>query len=395
MKGPLARIVLGVRPMPTVLIVTPGLGRYHRGSFAQLADGMRRGLEALGVPVRVWDAPYKPQFASDTLPVLTGVTRVIYCGPPLFALWTRTLFSILENEKIPVAFVLYANSTTLPPNVVGFLRDHVVDRILTGSDWSRRVIESVPGASHLPCVVVPPGVEVPGPGEAAAIAPIVDETAWAHAVAGTSGRKGTEELLDAVSLPRRRPMPLVIYADATATPWLRGELAARDNPAHVTLRRAYDDSDVPAWWGHRFVVQPSRAEGFGLGPVEAALLGRTVVMRTGTGEPILPHAYRITPPPAEKCDWETWDGGDGVRVHPLGEGLRELVVTPAAVIRDMMDFAMSDVDAPPMHPPMDPDAWSHRAAAYRLLEAITLPVSCFRNASTDPAASPTESPTDP
>lgn len=296
-----------------VLIVTPGFDLAHRGSFHQTMESFRIGLERLGVTVTVFEATALAM--GHPSPPLKSFDRVVYFGPPTGQQWLRMIFLGAELLGIRCWWMLAANSPTLPPGVIGFLAAYPHLRIMTPSLWSKTAIEdamvgnAVPGADR-PVRVVPHGVEVtPFP---------ATDPRWCHLVAGTSGRKGTEELLDALKL---FPEELVIYADASAVAWVRN--LAKDNP-QVTVLRGYDGSAVPAWWQHARMVQPSRAEGFGLCAVEAALLGRAVVMRGDTGEPLLPTQGWIKEP--HPGAWETWEGGDGGWDH--ASRLPPLRITP-------------------------------------------------------------------
>lgn len=302
----------------SVLLLTPGLGKRNRGSFYNVARSLETGLTRLGFDVRQWDAPSNPEDAHEALPPLRGVTHLVWVGPPLFALWCGMLMDICAREKIRTYWMLAANSTTLPDNALAFGKRHPWTKILTPSDWGARVIRSVDAALP-PVLVVPHGVEVDP-----STVPVREPEVWAHAVAGATGRKGTEELLEAVE----DDLPLAIYADAIAFGWLGPRVIGRKN---VRLLRAYTSDETPAWWHHERIVHPSRAEGFGLSIVEAVLLGRTVVGRKNTGVPVdLP---RVLQPSRTVGDWQEWAGGDGDRQHPLGDGVDELTIAPPEAIR--------------------------------------------------------------
>jgi len=308
----------------SVLILTPGLGRHNRGSFFNVANSLTTGLTRLGIDARQWDAPPDPEDAHEALPDLRGVTHLVWVGPPLFALWAHMLMTICAQQRIRTYWMLAANSTTLPDNALAFAKWHPWTKILTPSDWGRRVIRSV-DSDLPPVLVVPHGVEV-DPEQV----PVTERTEWAHAVAGATGRKGTEELLEAV----QDDIPLAIYADVIAYGWLSPRLVGRKN---VRLVRAYNADEHPAWWHHLRIAHPSRAEGFGLSLVEAVLLRRCVLGRKNTGVPARiplvysPDMFAGDAVPADA--WEVWAGGDGDRQHLLGRDVTELTIAPPAALR--------------------------------------------------------------
>lgn len=320
-----------------VLVVSPGFGTRHRGSFVQTHAGFVAGLRAHGIAVTTWDADAASE--DGDVPRLAGVTQLVVFGPPTGQQWLRLLLVACERLQIPAYWMLAANSRTLPPGVLGFLKAYPWLRILTPSVWSATAIHDAIVAQpwgtdqQATALVVPHGVEVP------ADVPAPDPR-FAHPVAGTTGRKGTEELLEAV----RDNLPLVIYADATALPWVS---ALADGKPLVEVRRAYNGDAIPAWWRHQRIIQPSRAEGFGLCAVEASLLGRLVVMRRDTGEPELSSAILLGQSDVE------WEGGDGPLTHP--SGLDPLWESDSGEIRAVIEaYGMFDV-ARTYAPLEDPD----------------------------------------
>lgn len=323
---------------PHVLVISPGFGTQHKGSFVQTMHGIVAGLEQNGIPVTSWEAA---SIADEDggLPSLLGVTAVLLLGPPTGQQWLRLVVASAEARQVPVFWMLAANSLTLPPPVLAFLKAYPWIQLLTPSAWSAKVITCLltqpavtgfeaPAWQREP-LVVPHGVEI-----APDRVPPVTDCAFAHAVAGTTGRKGTEELFEAMArLPDHQ---LVAYADATAFAWVAGLAEGHPN---VRVARAYNSDATPSFWRHALFVQPSRAEGFGLCAVEAWMLGARVVMRSDTGEPTLPMVTHI---PAEHG--EIWEGGDGPVRHVIPNTIPLLRIAHPSAIADAI---MTELCAPP------------------------------------------------
>lgn len=330
---------------PHVLVVSPGFGTTNRGSFVQTLQGLIRGFVDSGIPVTLWEA--SSLGAEDGgLPSWQGVTAVLLLGPPTGQQWLRLLLASAEARQVPVFWMLAANSLTLPAPVLGFLKAYPWVSLLTPSLWSANVIRCLlsqdkvtgfvaPERQRAP-LVVPHGVEI----DPAHVPPVTDP-AIAHAVAGTTGRKGTEELFEAMDLLPRET--LVAYADATAIGWVQG--LAEDHP-NVRVVRAYNGDSTPGFWRHATFVQPSRAEGFGLCAVEAWMLGARVVMRRATGEPELLGAERLDNHDDPRSG-EVWEGGDGPVLHETGD-LSLLTIMPARRIAEGIRAVLSE--PPPERP---------------------------------------------
>lgn len=313
---------------PHVLVISPGFGNTNRGSFVQTLEGLVQGLLQNGIAVRQWEASSLGD-EDGGLPSLQGITAVLLLGPPTGQQWLRLIAASAQHRSIPMFWMLAANSLTLPQPVLGFLKAYPWIQLLTPSRWSARVIscllvqekttgfEAPEGQRHP--LVVPHGVEI-----APERVPPVTDRALAHAVAGTTGRKGTEELFEAMDLlPDEQ---LVAYADATALGWVQGLAEGHPN---VRVVRAYNGDATPGFWRHETFVQPSRAEGFGLCAVEAWMLGARVIMRSDTGEPLLPGVTHI---PAKHG--EIWEGGDGAVLHNTKNVLDPLRIAHPTAIAD-------------------------------------------------------------
>lgn len=313
---------------PHVLAVSPGFGNQNRGSFVQTLHGLVQGLRENGIPVTHWEASRLGD-EDGGLPSMQGITAVLLLGPPTGQQWLRLILASAEARQVPVYWMLAANSLTLPAPVLGFLKAYPWIGLLTPSAWSAKVIHCLlsqpqatgfesPARQQQP-LVVPHAVEI-----ALGRIPPVTDHALAHAVAGTTGRKGTEELFEAMDLlPDQK---LVAYADATAMAWVQGLAEGHPN---IRVARAYNGDDTPGFWRHAVFVQPSRAEGFGLCAVEAWMQGARVVMRSDTGEPILPGVTHI-----QAKRGEVWEGGDGPVQHHTQGALDPLRIAHPTAIAD-------------------------------------------------------------
>ena len=327
---------------PHVLVVSPGFGNTNRGSFVQTLGGLVRGLVENGIPVTQWEASSLGG-EDGGFPSFQGISAVLLLGPPTGQQWMRILLASASHLQLPVFWMLAANSLTLPQSVLGFLKTYPSIQLLTPSAWSAKVITCLLGqpkvtgfeapAWQRAPLVVPHGVEI-----ALERVPPVTDPALAHAVAGTTGRKGTEELFEAMRfLPDQN---LVAYADATAFGWVKG---LADGIPNVRVERAYNGDATPGFWRHAAFVQPSRAEGFGLCAVEAWMLGARVVMRSATGEPLLDGVHTFHEHPSAT----PWEGGDGAVAHDVS-GLRPLtILDPEAMTVDIR-FVLDS--APPERP---------------------------------------------
>lgn len=263
-----------------------GTGRTN-GSWARVTMGVRRGLEACGrlagfYDVARVDADYDED--GDALGEGYDAPVALCIGPPLSASVMRGR-GTHERRLLMVA----ANSSWLPPAIM----DRAV-KICTGfvapSEWSAAVIGDY--AKGLPVAVYRHGVdpsfkpsdEVPS-GRFRAL----------HLASTHMERKGTRELIHGWAIAKRqRKLPdrallrLVIDGPRGLFNHTIFEAAGGDpdiaDSYRLSQRLDLKVEDMAALYrDHHLVVQPSRAEGFGMVPLEARACGVPVVMTACTG----------------------------------------------------------------------------------------------------------------
>lgn len=282
------------------------------GSFVTITDGFREGFRELG-----HDAAFFPtDLHDDEDRPEDGATAdvAIWLGWPTHSEKMRFFGSHRDR------FVMVApNSTWSPPFVFNSVKAADATMI-TPSSWGRTVLEAQrPGAVSY---VVPHGV---------------GREFWAwkrdvrqsrrqrdegllflHVTSTTSERKGTLELLAAWErlMARGYPGLLTIATDDAGRRHLKQRASIPDAVRIVVPR--VKSGEMPAFMdAFDVIVQPSRSEGFGLVPLEAACLGKPVIMTDCTGHSEFSRSIVFTPVPsgplAEIMDYE---GSEAPSVSP-------------------------------------------------------------------------------
>jgi glycosyltransferase involved in cell wall biosynthesis len=273
---------------PSVRLYYPG-GKV--GSFGALAEGYLHAFNALDVEHAAFDYNFAPD--EDGFP-FGGSTHDIglYVGEPTHL----ELMQMHARHKVRYV-VLAPNGYGIPAWVVKGCKSYDVTP-LAPSAWASEVLAKQFG--H-PVEVAPHGVHVQpadwdGPDSAETIlgwAKIIERGVaplrLLHVTSTASDRKGTLTLLRAMDEEGLCDMvELRIKCDPLVAPRLQDIVS--DMPERCQRRIYIDTENYPNdgryhafLRGWDAVIQPSRAEGFGLVPLEAASIGLPSVLTCNTG----------------------------------------------------------------------------------------------------------------
>ncbi len=265
-----------MKPLVMLYGVTKG-----NGSFARVTSGWRSGLSALGHL-----AGFCPIDQGEEGLSVDGADApvAVYCGPP--SGWEI----LTTGNHVERCVVLAPNSTWMPEKVIAALEQYAT-RCLAPSWWARAVLRPYLQDSGVALEVVQHGVDsIDKEAILRSRAPKsilrLDDTYFRalHLTTTSGQRKGTAELIAAWKLVAKdfpAKSELVIVADDLSnfeSEWVGGttiRVVPRANFALSAAEELYQAFDV--------VVQPSRAEGFGMVPLEAAACGVPTVLTSVTG----------------------------------------------------------------------------------------------------------------
>lgn len=243
-----------------------------RASFGRVMRGMERALRRHHVlgDVALRESGYEHDDVDCDVNLVTGDPSVI-----------RLARATADAEQGEVWLLLAPNSTRIPEQLEVSIKRYC-DGVYAPSLWAQNVLRGVFGES-LPVRLWQHGFDpdvFPGHvdrGESPGIRAL-------HFSSTMGDRKGTKVLCDAW---RRLRLPegsrLLVVAHPEAAPelsmWCDGYPNINVMPAPF-----WDDPTYVQVLQHAHVIiQPSRAEGFGLVPLEALASGRPVAMTAATG----------------------------------------------------------------------------------------------------------------
>jgi glycosyltransferase involved in cell wall biosynthesis len=273
---------------PLVRLYGPSV---NHDSWSRVARGMRTGLERLGLLAGFYELEGAVRDLDDGMPVGSDCPWGVFVGPPSVCGVLRGRGSH-EHRAVMIA----ANSSWLPKKTMETI-SKAATHILTPSCWAQSVVESHgPG---LPVDVWNHGVDdaFRPIAEAPAHAPDASDRPFLvlHMASTIKERKSTEQLVRGwVQAMRDEWLPLDSRLDIVLSGPYGDLLSAVQEesqgdvkyPASIRFLSRLNLSERAAaelYQNYALVCQPSRAEGFGLVPLEARACGVPVCVTLCTG----------------------------------------------------------------------------------------------------------------
>lgn len=242
------------------------------GSFKQVSRGICEALVEHGV-----FAGFVPIDSQDEEVVYPGaLARVsINVGAPSAVAYAQAM-----GDHESRWLMLAPNSDRIPPAMKPFLRERV-HGLLTPSQWGKEVLEAT---VDLPVVVCPHGVHpefrvIPELHEKLIQRWERGEFSVLHIASTVAQRKGTRELVAAwkqlMSREQMYELELVLKIDMKARALVELWIEGLGDVPNVRFVTSFGEAGglAHAYQRHHLVVAPSRAEGFGLVPLEARACG--------------------------------------------------------------------------------------------------------------------------
>jgi len=264
------------------------------GSYVVVCNQIAAFLDRHGVEARTIEhRSYAGESSSQDVEYLHESTHVLFFGFPthwplhkgygLADMWDgakrRPLFigyHVCDVDRVPQDWVVEMNG---------------IDRVLTPSEWCKDVFRKC-GVST-PIQVVPHGIDPEvfhsGTGPAS-------DTLLHFCSSTDPARKGTAELIEAMELldPSCKAQ-LLITASSSASAKISRWVAASPARSRMSMstHSGWEPVEMAALYcSYKAVVCPSRAEGFGMIPLEAMACGVPAILTDGPGHDEYLHGLR-------------------------------------------------------------------------------------------------------
>jgi glycosyltransferase involved in cell wall biosynthesis len=272
---------------------------HGESSFAQVTRGLQRTLEAMGELAGLYPVDMDPELAPRELRGGESAPLSLNCGSPEGLLRAHRsgdhkehwLLLAPNSQGLPHGFVegLLKTSDILP-------RGTLSGGILAPSRWAASVCQDAFPEKKV--LVAPHGVSPEvhsvNPKDLAASRRDFKNGLFdvLHMASTEADRKGTRQLMRAwAHLKSRRELPSVARLHIMMNPthcskvkWWAADLGLSENDYSVAPGLVHDRYQVANLYrAMHLVCQPSRAEGFGLVPLEALACGTPVAITISTG----------------------------------------------------------------------------------------------------------------
>lgn len=249
--------------LPSVRVYGPSRSR---GSFWSITQGVLSGLRALGV-----EHGYVPtdQLLDPDLPA-PGATADIGL---LLGGYSRIEYMHFGSRHGLREFLIAPNGYGVHDNIQPLLNGYKTDPIAP-SAWAASILEA---EFDRPIRVFQHGID-PALGAVGAAEP-PHLPRFLHVTSTATDRKGTLSLIEMWP----KDVCLTIHTDAICAPKLNAILAGDNKRIEVVSDHVPRDCQGAYYRSFAGVVQPSRAEGFGLVPLEAVASGVPAFVTNTTG----------------------------------------------------------------------------------------------------------------
>ncbi len=254
---------------------------HMQGSFATVSLGLQEAFEDLEV-LSGFHVGEQLEFDSEPVGGCDAPVAVVV-GSPM-----RVLMAHVQGQHKEVWLMLAPNSEGIPPATKAQLLEKapngkpLVTGFLAPSTWAQRVLERE-FPDH-PVVLCRHGLlrEFRRPFERVPRTPCA-----LHITSSGLSRKGTKELISIWKQVKTEALhKLVILSNPMFKMQIESWVAELGMSDNILVLNGQNESTarlVEVYLQVSLVIQPSRAEGFGLVPLEARACGTPVVMTNGTG----------------------------------------------------------------------------------------------------------------